>query len=445
MQDVYVQKLSKSMGSYAFPYIREHEKYTNLDLFIEGGIAVTALIAENYDQHALFPKESLLFCYEAVLRTIDSCLQGKYSDFDAHTTTNCCHGMALLAKDLILSAKQLDLNQLRVDGCKVQQNLVDRPNNQYICAWIVPKSLIELTGLYLLALIKESNPLTGGRTSTIKLKNVSNISTNLCNKIAHSLKKYYANCVANRYKFLLEQLPEGMNLTDVPVEIWGNYIQPQYLRKDQYGLLYAPSLFSMQVCIAHLIASKSKVALINDLVSNEGELRGRYVSIFQGDGESKLEPFNSDELNLLKLFHQEDVVVIIGGCVYSNDLDMKSLALQMEPWLHQFPLLVLACEVFYPQFPRVEKDPNFDSTPIVPEELFLQEIFQKLSSIQGVSATDPTLFCSTHIYVCSIRQVLELQIDKNALPVSFIPGKLKKSGCDSTNNPVIAGEHLTFS
>jgi hypothetical protein len=428
MHEIFAHKISK------------REKYSNHDLLIEETIAVTALITENHDQRALFPKESLMFCYEAVLRTIDSCLQGKYSDFDAHTTTNCCHGMALFARDLIHSVRQLDLKQLIVDGNIIKQILIFEPNNQYICSWVVSKSLIELTGLYLLALIKETNPLTGGRTSAIKLKNISYISTNLCNKVAHFLKKNYANSVANRYRFLLEHLPEGMNLAGIPLIIWGNYIQPKYLRKDRYGLLYASSLFSMQVCIANLIASKSKVALINDLISSEGELRGRYVSIFQGDGESKLVPLNSDKLNMLKLFHQEDVVVIIGGCVYSDDHDMKSLALQMDSWLHQFPQLVLACEVFYPQFPGVEKDPDFNNTPIVPEEPFLQELFKKLSLIEGVSATDPTLFCSTHIYVSSIRQVLELKTDIKALPVSFIPGRLKKRECGSINNLAIAGE-----
>src|SRR2546425_1072791 len=113
--------------------------------------------------------------------------------------------MALLAKDLILSTGKSNLKKLLSEGYNIKNNLIDLPKNNYICAWRVPKPLLELTGLYLLNFIKESNSLTGGRTSTIRLKDISYVSTNLCNKIAHSLKKHYANCVAKRYQTLLVQ------------------------------------------------------------------------------------------------------------------------------------------------------------------------------------------------------------------------------------------------
>jgi hypothetical protein len=291
---------------------------------------------------------------------------------------------------------------------------------------MIPKNLLDLSCLYILAFIKEANPITGGRTRTTRLKNIAPISTNLCNKIAHNLKKQFANLVAMRYELLLDKMDGDLEVNSVSVDVWGKYIRRPYLRTDKHGLLYASSLFSMQVCLAYLIVSGSKVAIINDLMTDTGELKGRYVRLFEGDGHIKLRALQSNELFKLDLFHTFDPVVVIGGCAYSNDLDIQSLTLQMDFWVDEIMRLILACDVFYPQFPAVTTDSEFKSSPIKPEEPKLNNILEKTSLIKGVSAVEPTLFCSTHIYTASVGQVRNLMnnMDEDSLPISILPGRV---------------------
>lgn len=67
--------------------------------------------------------EELNFCFFAAINTIDSCLLGKYSNFDAPTTTNCCHGLALFAKSLIQSVLQFDLHKIRAELVTTLQSI----------------------------------------------------------------------------------------------------------------------------------------------------------------------------------------------------------------------------------------------------------------------------------------------------------------------------------
>lgn len=371
-----------------------------------------------------FAKNKLLFTYHAVLKTIETCLGGKYSEFDGHTTANCCHGMALLSHHLINEVLQLDLTQLKIEG---EQKIALLEKNTDLspqpCTWWLPKSLINLTCLYILFVIKESDPLKGGRTVTTKLKTIAPISTNTCNEIAHDLKKRFSNWIAMRYSHYLNGLPVGMQINDAPVEMWGKYVSDPYLRKDKRGLTYASNLFSMQIFFAYLIYTKSKVALINDIIDSSGKTTGRYVSVFQGDGESTMKILSPEEIKIASLLNQQEPVVVLGGCVYSDEWDKDTLAIQMQPWENKLTHLLLACDAFYPQFFQVVDDPAFVSDPIVPSESILQEIISHHSTIKGVSATDPSLYCATHIYTASLNQVLQALLGDNGLilPFSFIP------------------------
>ena len=103
-------------------------------------------------------------------------------------------------------------------------------------------------------------------------------------------------------------------------------------------------------------------------------------------------------------------------------MNQESLSLKMQPWLSKLTQLILACDVFYPQFFKVTDDGEFDSSPIVPDETCLRELMHSLS-IFGTHSKDPSLYCSTHIHPSSLKQFLEVATNKDlaALPISFIP------------------------
>ena len=187
----------------------------------------------------------------------------------------------------------------------------------------------------------------------------------------------------------------------------------------------------MQVSFAHLIKTKAKVALINDVLDSAGNLKGRFVCLFEGDGVEGMRALSRDEIKLLNIFHKNEPVVVFGGCAYTDHQDRDSIALGMEPWLDKLPSLLLACDVFYPQFLKITDDPEFDSSPIVPAEEGPQKIINANLSVGGVSATDPSLYCAAHIYPASLGQVLKVWTgeDEMALPVSFIPGVKLASVC----------------
>lgn len=351
-------------------------------------------------------EEALIFCTQAVMRTIDAVLERRYSDFDAHTVSNCCHGMSVMTCRLIASALEHDLREIRAEGDKKWRN------------WHIPGMLIELTKLYLLAFIKEVDVRKGTRTNAKKLRLIAPMRNQRCVRLVKKLQKEYSNAVANSYYAYVRELNPCMVVSGAPVAMWGRYVHPEELRMDQRGSQYASNLFSMQVLLAYLIQMKSKIAVINDLMGGNGEKRGRYVRILQGDGKKEMKKLTKAEA--LK-FHPEEPVVVFGGCAYSEELTLSSLSLRLKPWINQFTSLVLTCDVFYPQFPEVKDDIDFDGRAIVPEEKILQMIIAKHAQREGFSAEEPTVFCLSHIYPASLGQIFEVMEGKATLPYSFIP------------------------
>jgi hypothetical protein len=349
-------------------------------------------------------EEVLVFCTKAVMRAIDSILEGRYSDFDAHTVSNCCHGMSVMTCRLIALVLEHDLREIRAEGEKEWRN------------WRVPGELIELTKLYLLAFIKEVDVRRGTRTNARKLRLISPMGNQMCVRLVKKLQREFSNAVANSYYTYVRELNPCMAVSGAPVAMWGRYVHPEELRMDQRGIQYASNLFSMQVLLAYLIRMKSKIAVIDDLMGNNGEKRGRYVRILQGDGKEMKKVTKAEALQ----FHPEEPVVVFGGCAYSEELTLSSLSLRLKPWINQFTSLVLTCDVFYPQFPEVKDDIGFDRGAIVPEEKLLQTIIAKHAQREGFSAEQPTLFCLSHIYPASLGQIFEVMEGKETLPYSFI-------------------------
>lgn len=386
-------------------------------------LPVTAIDVRRMNENFLISKNKLAFFYHVMLKTIESCLSMTYSNFDAHTTSTCCHGIALLVQDLIVSINKLDLKNMQQEGLRQIKALNDHDNvhQDYPCTWWVPEPLLHLARLYILALAKTTDLQRGILTCKINLKSIHQVSTRFCDQIVDSLQKHFSNLVALRYSHCLEKIPDGMEINGIPVRVWGKYTQPAYLRVDKQGIYYAPAMFSMQVSLAYLISSKLKAVIINDVVEEVGQARARYVSIFEGDGHGHMQPLAQQALTKL-WSHPEQPVVVFGGCVHSDE---ERVTLQMRPWLNQFSSLILACDAWYPQFPRVIGDAEFDSSPIIPHEDCLNRAIANHSKIEGVAAENPSLFCLTHVYPASMKQVLNVlyKNDEMALPVSFIPSQ----------------------
>ena len=176
---------------------------------------------------------------------------------------------------------------------------------------------------------------------------------------------------------ILDEICPSTELHKIPIQVWGSYVQPMYIRSDKRNVHYAPCIFSNQISLTHLASSKAKVALVNDIVDSHGQIKGRYVCLFQGNGKNKLVPIDET----LDAVNPHEPVVVFGGYVHSDTLTVEELSVNLAPWLHDFQKLMLACDLFYPQFPTVKDDPNFNSHPIFPKEQGLQDLFNTHSQV----------------------------------------------------------------
>lgn len=379
-------------------------------------------------------EEILLFCYCAAVNTLEAYLQGDFVKFDPLTTTNCCHGMSLLVRKLIIENSQLNIKKI-LGWLKSQFYLLkDRFNHETKISLfqklLLPLPIISLTQIYILSSIKEENLEKGGWHSVFhKLKKISPISKKLCGRISKSLQTYFSNIVAMKYHEYLDNQNTGNLINGIPIKKWGEYVQSNYIRIDKRKRKYAPCLFSMQVSLAYLIQSRAKIAVINDLKCSNRILKSRFIQLLVGDGHSNFISVDSKDLCDYKTSQYEPVTVF-SGCVCSDQMNHDLITLRMLPWLNNFPSLVLACDVFYPHYPNVGDDLDFNNKPIIPDDEDIKLAIQNHKEISGVSAWDPSLFCLSHIYTASFQQVFHTIRKKDSLflPYGRIPNaKLKSS------------------
>jgi hypothetical protein len=368
-------------------------------------------------------EDKLLLCYRIAVKSLHSCINAEYVDFDAHTTANCCHGMTTLVVRLLSSVSKLNLGYLLNQSEKLL-SLVERGNiseNSELFDWTLPWQIIHLSQLYVLAFTTEKNADKGRRTIYQKLTQIAPIGKSFCNDIVKNLQHQFANIVAESYANYLPK-NEELQISGAPVQIWGRYVRPEFLRQDRRGTRYAPCMFSMQVVLAHLGMSQTKVLLLNDLLSRDGIFKDRYARLLEGDNE-RFRVVESEEWAYLK---ETEPVAVFAGCSYSDNLTIESLTEQIAPWVKDFSRLVLACDAYYPHFPRVLNDTQFDSSSIIPEEDSLKNLIEDARSVQGVSSEDPSLFCLAHIYPASVKQALEILQNTNpmVLPQTSMPGIL---------------------
>ena len=355
-------------------------------------------------------------CYVVVERTLQALCKKKYTCFDAHTTTNCCHGMAILVHTLISGCKDFDLKRMLKE--------IDMHRNKFgkfvdFDKHLFPEQILSLSSLYILNYAVETKLGVGRRTKAKKLKELSEIGTNLCCQIVRGLQKKYSNVVCDSYASIFNNMPFPISTCGVSTEKWAKYIVGKYLKTDRHGFRYASCTYSMQVVLAHLITTFAKIAVIND-VQYENKTTKRNVYILQGDGKQNFHILNQNVINKLEKWPKTDPIIVFGGCSIN---EIKADGLSIEHWLLNFPALVLACDIFYPEFPSVRDDLLFDSSPIDQKDSEILRVFNQYSKVLGVFSENPTLFCLTHIHTASLQQILDELREDNLpiLPKYFIP------------------------
>lgn len=371
----------------------------------------------------IFKKEEIFFCYRILQKAIDAFIARKFSYFDAHTTTNCCHGMAIYVTNLLHKVSNLNLYEIRFEAEKFLASLPEKTNesaNQQLRSWYLPQPLIDLVSIYILAFAKEQDPIKGTRTKKEKLKEIAPLSTKFCNKVINCLQDTFSNSIALSYQFLHSEIDSTCVINSFFIDVWAKYVRESFLRSDKRGIKYAPCLFSMQVSIAYLLQNKAIIAIILDSLDQNLFLNRRKVQLLKSNGKS----FKSITIDELEFYDKAAPIIVFGGCSFT-EMNCEKFNNAIEPWINDFPSLILACDVFYPQFPEVKDDPFFDSSPVEVEEENLKNKLQEFAKLKGFSSCDPSLFCLAHVYPASIFEIRKCINETNteSLPISSVPLK----------------------
>ena len=368
-------------------------------------------------------QEHLVVFYLLMLDTIDSCLYERFENFDAQTTTNCCHGLSILAKNLIKLSCTLNLKSMRSKLVEFM-NVYSRPNNtcsiqSFIAS--LPGELLDLLGIRTITYTMEFHPDLGRKTSPLRLKILSNVGTKFCTELTKKLQRKIANLVAESYSFYLSQMPNYEWLNHTRIYSWGKYVRNPHLRVDKKNVMYASCLFSMQVSIAFLLHTNSMIALVSDIIDCKTKnTHERFVSFLSKNQVGRLMPISLDDVLPQ---HELEPIVVFGGFSFVNKQEIPKLLTLLESWSRNFPSLILACDTHYPQFPKVADDNNFCSTPIQPREPGIIKTLEQLKNVQGVSALDSRLFCLSHIFLSSYSTLKSVYLKSNthALQCCYLP------------------------
>ena len=362
----------------------------------------------------------LRFLWRILRETLDTCVRGDYSFFDGHTASTCCHGVALLALELLKSISSNDAKDyikffFPSDSRLAQNNAKTE----------IPNTLILLSRLYILQMAKVPNFSKGYITDLEELKKYG-LSNRFLSRMVKSLQKNIANLVSCRNSLYFEQLPLSTKIHGIPASIWGQYVSKSHTRySPSSGISYSSNLFSMRGTMAYLSHKRYLIALIIDVIDENSLPQDRYISIYEGNGHGHFICLFSPTKNFpLSSLPRNVPVFALGGVAQPSNIDIEDYHLNIHKWENNLLELVLACDIWYPQFPVVSTDSTFDSSPIVPEESSIRSLIDTWSLVDGVQAHNPAICCLTHIYPTSCGEIIdEIQENTLSLPRSFIPHK----------------------
>ncbi len=341
---------------------------------------------------------------QSILKSIEVLQSKKFSMFDAHTTSKCCHGMAFMVKHIIISLSKVNLKstqeqfllfveQLNSDKVDcIDQNLINK------CSF----HLLILGALLITSIAGCVHPHKGRVTRPQEIKKISYISTDFSRRLVTQLQRYFSKLVANSYQDILQSVTKNVTVNRVNIQTWGRYVLPKYFRKCQRKITYVSCLYSTQVILAKLISLKSIIGVISDIVDENFQLIERRVHLLQGNGENNFKVLPEDKRHNVDA---KEPLLVFGGVTVQDPSNYKHQLKSISKWLEDFPALVLANDIYYPQFPKVSNDPQFNSNPIaINDKLIIQE-FEKLSEVKGVTISDPSLFCLAHIFTTNLAEI----------------------------------------
>lgn len=339
-------------------------------------------------------KPEHLAVFKGMLRgALDSLKALRYTDFDAHTTSNCCHGLAFHAQSIILQVLEAPLCMHKI----IEEALAAKE----LCLEELPELIYKLTSLYFLRLCSEFDPEKGRKTVYDSANIGYGVSTTFVKKLVKRLQKNLSNYVTKSYQ---RMDVEDVSTCGIPGKMWQKYVSKKFLKKDKLDILYAPCLYSMQTLLSHLVKLQAIICIV---VVFEREDRTYRSFFFKGDGKSAFNPvLNKAEID------EKYPIMVFSGCS-TTELDLESFEEQFYmSWRGHVSELILACDVFYPQFPKVSNDPSFDSSKIDPKEDQIAQTIDLYSKIKGVTWNNAKLFCLSHIFVSNTYQI---KIKKNDL------------------------------
>ncbi len=375
----------------ARPQKSAHALDRSLHPFGEQLVPITELIAGGQQIGAALTE----FCYEAVISACRAFLAAQYSSFDAHTVTNCCHGVAVLAQEVLWQCSTCPIAEICDQASDFLRRWKDQELHVEFTRWRLPGPIVFLTKLYLLAQAA-SKESTGVRISRPEeLQRIYSLGTKFSRRLVKNLQREISNLVAARYSQLARRVTDA-NSCGVSIAKWAEYAERSHIREDKRGRQYAPAIFSMQVVLAYLARLGAPIALRCDLVDESGEFRSRYTKIVRGHLRNRTG----------SLRDQADPVVVFHGFCRDSELKEEHFQLRLNSWSQNIDSLILANDLHYPQYPRVIDDPEFDCSPISPRENEIVSVLQRHSALKGVSAEDPHLFCLSHVFVASSREIL---------------------------------------
>lgn len=354
------------------------------------------------------------FFKNVVTRTIDAIRNRDFSKFDALTTSNCCHGLATYAVELLFESTN------EVDS--IELPLLTNSDSIEEMISLLPFHVFHLCNLWVLNYVSETSGQRGRTTKPKKIKIISeDCGTTFCQELVKRLQRQYANLIAQRYSELTNEIPNSFEINGISIQKWAKYCSAPFVKKCKRSILYTSSMFSQQIVLSFLSFRKSKIALLVDYYSHSYELIKRSTEILVGDGSGG---FKIDQVENVS---ENETMVAYGGICICNEDEIYKKQKAIEKLIQNFPLFIHSGEIHYPQFPQVNNDTGFDRSAILPEELEFS-ILNKISQRNGVSIDDPSLLYINHIFPISGKEITDLQVQYNILAknIEFSPKKLLK-------------------
>ena len=352
-------------------------------------------------------KAQALFFYRSLILTADAYLSHNYAVFDALTTSNCCHGTALLTYSLLSTLSIAEIQKIKEKTQTLIYNL-DYHFQPHFLVRSTNWQFLVLTGLYLLNSLIEIDPLKGRRTNPRKLQDISTISRYFADKITGQLQKILSQKIANSYQHYLTELNPQSNITGAPVHLWGQYVQPRYLRENQRGILCASCLFSTQIVMSYMIEKQIKLLFIYNALDQNLNLITRQARLLEGDGIDNFRLLPDEETSFKNSSDMPEPVIIFTGYSVTENISVLEVSKKMDELIANIPSLMLSCNIFYPQFPHMHGDPSFNSAPVIPKELLLKKSIERHSTLTGVSRQNPSLFCHSHTLISNTKYAISL-------------------------------------